>query len=723
VHKLQNKQMPSVYKRKMKTYSPRVVLTLLAAALVLSSGCGVYFNTFFNAKKAFSMAERTRGNSPTGVGGQNDYRRAIEKCLIVTRDYPNSKYYDDALYILAVSYYHVGQYSNAEKRFRELLANHAESEYTRDVPVYLAKTKLALGDIEDAMLIFEDILEQDQDKTFKAEAAVALGEYYHENEEYDRSRPFLLAVRDSLGDDTQVRVAQIMIADGYFDEFNFQNALGAYLQVLGTDPDKDDRYHSLFQAANCSYRLQRIEDGFDYLAQLSEDDIYYDSLGILQLTVAEGYEYMDDLLQAEAMYDEVANTTTRKMWESEAYYRLGLIYQFDYDILDQAKEFYDKAATAYRGSDAGQDALQRSADIGKLEVFARNPLDSGATQDIIDNAAYTQYLLSELFWFRLDKPDTAMFEMQYLVDSFPLSYIAPKALVALAHMYRDHKQEDHTADSLLKLAITEYPNSDYYPEAISALGLSGTVVDTGYAELYVRRAEEFLLNGEQTDSARANYQYVVDHYPDSKYNLSARFAVLWLTEKYHSPGDSSLIFGYQALADSFPGTMWASEAVKRLSDVPVAEAKGEDERDQEEFDQEEDPEEPGSDFTDYEYADPLIALYYHEGDSLADIRLQPIEVIEPFEFPTEAVGSQQYDWQLYFQILIDYSGKVIDYSLKIPSGMPEIDERASITVGSMTFDAIEVSNRLVDAGLSETGAEEYWFVYMYRVIMPEHLRR
>jgi uncharacterized alkaline shock family protein YloU len=83
----------------------------------------------------------------------------------------------------------------------------------------------------------------------------------------------------------------------------------------------------------------------------------------------------------------------------------------------------------------------------------------------------------------------------------------------------------------------------------------------------------------------------------------------------------------------------------------------------------------------------------------------------------------QHDWKLYFQLLIDFSGKVVDYNLKIPSGIEEIDKRVNETIGSMTFDAMEVSNRVVDAGQTEKRTEEgYWFVYMYTVTKPEYLR-
>lgn len=703
---------------------------LVLAAVVAFAGCGVYFNTFFNAKKYFGNAEKARENSPTGQGGRGDYQKAIEKALKVAENHPNSKYYDDAVYILGVSYFHTSQFGRSERRFRELLANYPKFGKIKEASLYLAKAKLELGDIDDAMAEFSDIFESDYSREFKAEAAMALGRYHFGEKSYEASRRYFMAVRDSLGEQAQKLEAQIYIADGYYDLFDFRNALGAYLQVLGMEPDKDQTYHAKYRAAICSYRLLRIDDGLAYLNELIQDELYYDSLGVLKLAVARGYELDEDLLQAEEAYAEVANTTEDQKLASRAFYRLGLIYQFDYDQLARAKEYYDKAVQANRMTDEAKDALQRSSDIGKLEEFGHAKLDTIATQSAIDDAAYTQYLLAELYWFSLNKPDSGIFEMQYLVDSFPTSYHAPKGRIALAEMIREEREDDRAADSLLRTVLTKYPHSDYVPEALKALGLTGTAADTGYAQIYIDRAEDFLLQ-ELPDSARANYQYVVDNFPDSKYHLLAQFSLLWLTEQYDAPGDSSLVLAYQEFADSFSGSEYAYAAQERLGQAvrrPTRDQQQESaEEEQETQERDEIPgitgdeqAEPGSP----EYIDPLVSLYYRpNGDSLVLLKAEPIEVIEEFEYPVEVASQAPLDSRLYFQILVDFSGKVVDYNLHIPSGIQEIDERAKLAVGSMTFDALMISNKVVDSGTSESDdGRGYWFVYEYRVVKPEHLR-
>lgn len=700
--------------------------------LLASSGCSVYFNTFFNAKKAFNTAENARKGSRRSTAGQNDYQKAIEKALKVVENHPNSKYYDDAVYVLGVSYYYTQQYGKAERRFRELLANYPESGFTKDANLYLAKAKLALGELDDAMVIFSQVFETDQSKEFKTEAAMELGTYYTDEKEYVDARPYFMAVRDSLGDKITAREAQTYIADGYFNLFQFQDALGAYLQLLGMEPDNSQKYHALYRAARCSFRMQRISVGLGYLDQLAVNPLYFDSLGILKLTMAEGYESDEDLTQAETVYEEVAATSEKRAWQSIAWYRLGLIYQFDHDQLDKAKEYYDKAAEGDRASPFRSDAVMRSSDIGKLETFARSTLDSTATQTAIDDAAYTQYQLAELYWLNLNKPDSAITEMQYLVDSFATSFHAPQGMIALAHMVREQLNDTQRSDSLLKAVVRQYPHSDFVPEALEALGLKGTAADTGYAAVYIDRAEDYLIDGENIDSAKAGYQYVVDNFPDSRFYLTAKFALIWLTDTYQSPGDSSVYYAYKEFADSFPNSELAGVARRQLgSGAKRSGPTTPRPRDQR-----------GADTTDTisqaadssqqiaraedtsRYIDPMIALYLGpNGDTLVDLRLEPIETLIPFEFPPEAAIGTQHDWQLYFHLLIDFSGKVVDYVLKIPSGIEEIDRRTKETVGSMRFDAMAVSNRVVDAGIGEKKTDEgYWFVYLNRVSRPEYLR-
>ena len=694
-------------------------IIILFMILFLTGGC-VYYNTFYNAKKAFNEAETTRikGQYRGARINTNLYERAIEKSLKVIEDHPNSSWYDDALFVLAVSYYYTEQPIKAERRFRELLANYANSQYVNESRIYLAKTKLKLREEENAMNIFAEIFKSDMKKEIKAEAAMGLGTFYFNNSNYDNSKQYFQAVRDSLGNDDEKKIAQRYLADASFHLFQFDEALTAYQQILGMDPDQDEIYHAYFQSALSSYNLMRIDDGMAYLDKLITNELYFDSLGVLQMTVARGYEYDNDIEQAASIYKDITESDAKRNTIAEAYYQLGLIYQFDYDDLAQAKEYYDKTAEMVRSTDIGKDALQRSSDIGKLEEYSRTlKIDSTTTQGMIDEAAFTQYQLAEIYWFKLEKPDTAILEMQYVVDSFPTAYDAPKALIALSKMYEEYNGDTSKAKELLNQVITDYPRSDFTGEALDLLGLKGTPADTGYPKYYISKAESFLADEDNVDSAKYYYQYIIDNYPESNYYLQAKFALIWIMDNYNNPGDSTVYYAYQQIVDSFPGTEWAKQATDLIKYNPPKHIEELDTTNQYSGDSTVYADgtvvgPDGQPVEDSTYIDPKEAVYVDvNGNNIELLPLEPMETKEPFEYPVEAY---RFGWEgeLYFQIFLDFSGEVADYILKIRSGNEDIDREASETVASMIFDVTRIPLEL----------QGQWLVYKFRVYLPEHLR-
>ncbi len=708
-----------------------ILAGIVLTAMAVSTGC-VYFNTFYNARKAFNEAESARKES-LSKGRESiqkaKYDQAIDKALKVTEQYPNSGYYDDALYVLGVSYYYTNQQNKSERRLRELMANFPKSKYVNEATIYLAKSKLKQENEEEATVLFEQIFNGDFDKEYKTESALALGNYYFELREFDKARPYFMAVRDSLGNSLQERWAQSLIADSYFEQYNFKEALGNYQQLLGMDPDKDQVYHATYRSAICSFRMQSIETGMEYLNKLIADQAYFDSLSALKLRLAEGYELDGDLIQAENYYTEVANESKNNVNEAESNYRLGLIYQFDYDNLTRAKEYYDNAAKASRATPAGQDAFQRSTDIGKLEEFKqRVKVDTLITQDMIDDAAARQFELAELFWFNLNKPDSAINEMKYLIETFPTSYDAPNAMIALSSMIRNFEGDSVKADSLLNQVVIDYPSSDYKHEALEALNLQGTPSDSGYPAYFLKLAEDYLVDKEMLDSARYFYQLIIDSFPDSKYYLQSKFALIWITETYESPGDSSVFYAYQELADSFMGTEWATLAKGKVfvkPDKKTAKPKPEDEKDTTEAIEDTDslPGKATDTGTTSGLTEKLESIYLTEsGDTLPIFTSQPVQVREPFVYPTEAFYLA-WEGDLYFQIKLDFSGEVLEYRLMTNSTSPELDRRAERTVKTLRFDQLDVSKIVAELELepaSEGGG--YWFVFKYRVFLPEHLR-
>ena len=85
----------------MGAVSVRPVARLLAplvAALVVA-GCG-YFNSLYNARQRFQAAEEAEGQGNRATA-MTAYSEAIDRAFVSYDKYPNSRWADDALLLIA----------------------------------------------------------------------------------------------------------------------------------------------------------------------------------------------------------------------------------------------------------------------------------------------------------------------------------------------------------------------------------------------------------------------------------------------------------------------------------------------------------------------------------------------------------------------------------------------------------------------------------------------
>lgn len=727
--------------------SKRTTLRALGLSLALPlafmlSGC-VYYNTFYNARKNFNEAENSRMESEKRGGrrvvSSAKYKTAITKASVVLEKHPDSKYYDDALYVIGVSYYWTEEYLRSQRKFRELLANFEESEYVIRSKLYLAKCKLALDERAEAVTIFQSLLETVKDAEIRAEAAFAIGDYYFEQGEYTEAEEYYQSLVDSLAsNDAEKRRATLKIADGNFSRFNITDARQRYLEVLDMNPDEQEEYRTRFALGACSYFLQDIAGGIESFQALADDERYYDSIGSIRLKIARGYELDDDLILATEEYEAISVESERSPASGAALYNLGLIYQFDYEDLDRALEYYNAAKKKGRPRNPFyEESVKRAADITKLADFQIGlERDSSTTLDQLDKASRAQLRLGELFLFDLDQPDSAINAFNYAVDSFPEAYYTPRALISMALAHRDYLDDTTTFDSLAHLALERYPKSDFYTEALAALDLTGSAVDSGHPASYFKRAETWLTEKSNLDSARFYYQWVVDSFPRSKLSPQAQFSLIWLQEQQQvTEGDSTVIFAYAELAESYPehefgklasGITSGAAGRSQSPELPVDELadnleKSEAELAAEQDDRDEtDSDETAADGQDGPFSaedltlNPELRFYIgQKNQQLWDAPKSPAKLRDlDFIYPSTAASQPEF-FDLYYQVKLDYDGSVLESLLMNPTEFEELNEGITEQVDNFIFN---MSN------LGDLGYGDGWFVHKYRVKKPDYLR-
>ena len=116
----------------------------------------VYFNTFYNAEISYKKALQIIEESPIIDDSQLPSQakkllgEAIENSKLILKEYPDSKYIDDAVFIIAKASFLRGEVAIAASHFNLLLRDYPESKYYSLSEIWLAYTHFRMGMIDSA---------------------------------------------------------------------------------------------------------------------------------------------------------------------------------------------------------------------------------------------------------------------------------------------------------------------------------------------------------------------------------------------------------------------------------------------------------------------------------------------------------------------------------------------------------------------------------------------
>ena len=109
-------------------------LLLLFGTLALA-GCG-YFNALYNAQRRFAEAERAE-RSGDAAGAHSGYVAAVERAANSYRRYPNSRWADDALFLIGRARFAMGEVAAAKAALPS--GAFAQTKADTDIAVYAGR--------------------------------------------------------------------------------------------------------------------------------------------------------------------------------------------------------------------------------------------------------------------------------------------------------------------------------------------------------------------------------------------------------------------------------------------------------------------------------------------------------------------------------------------------------------------------------------------------------
>ena len=299
-------------------------LFLVLFALVFIS-C-VYFNTFYNAETSFKKALQIIEESPIiddelPSQAKKLLGEAVENSKLVLKEYPDSKYIDDAIFIIAKASFLQNEVAIAERHFSLVLRDYPESKFYSLSEIWLAYTHFRMGMIDSARTVLEIIQSGEQNNKEKfithnilAEIAMevdSLEQVYHHYElaaEYTSS--------DSKKTSTFGKLVKIAEKD------QDKERASIYLKKLVEVAPNNIRIDSKMQWIIYQRELgnfDKIVDEIESMLGLSEFVAEY-----MKLELELGKVYMDrsDIPIAKEIFSQMVENYSKKDETAEAYYHL-----------------------------------------------------------------------------------------------------------------------------------------------------------------------------------------------------------------------------------------------------------------------------------------------------------------------------------------------------------------------------------------------------------------
>ncbi len=477
--------------KRLYRLSRRFFFSLLLSASALSAcGC-VYYNTYFNARKAYNEAEKTRKDDPERDLTSTEkrlYDRTINKCAKIILDYPSSEWRDDAVLLMGKAFYRKGDYDKAQVKFMELRTLYKESELQDEAKYFESMTLLAKGEYNRSRRLLGEL-----ELSGWPEPAL----------------PLLYAdclYRTGETDSALVRYKKLSKAAENQD-IQAQSILSCVEILISTDRRKealefirstpaparsgsDTRFRLKFAEAECLHASGEPEEALSVLKELADREEFFDfndktllKMAFLEadsiliqtaveqrgLTGEAAAEYeLSRLERAASLYNDVANRYPRTDSGCEAYFSLGVIHRDRLGDLDAAKDAFRSSSREKPSSDTGKAAFLEHASLIKLNALIEK-LDQAEDGEA---RAGLHMEMAELFLLQIRKPTEAKKHYDAVRKEAPGSTFALKAQLATAWIERYRFDNRAGADSLYTDLAARFPDSEEAKKARLELGWS-----------------------------------------------------------------------------------------------------------------------------------------------------------------------------------------------------------------------------------------------------------
>jgi TolA-binding protein len=573
------------------------ILILVGAACIFSS-CAVkdffsqryensiaYFNTYYNATRLFDEAvleiqtteknQQSKGLPPQkeiSPTARQKLTGVIEKCSKLLQYYPTSKWVDDALMLIGESYYYMGEYLKAERKFAELIAQFPDSKHYLEARLWLGES-FRKGNDEDRAIreltaVADTALVQSE-HAIAAKALLQVGEIETEREDYDAAIKAYQTLIDRSDYDELKSAAQFRLARLEEIAGDYGKAAEAYRKVEDYNPDSYTRYQSQLLYAVNKKKMKDYDEAKRVLFDLLDDRSNIEHFPQIKLEIANLYNERGDLESAVEAYTAVDTTYRRTDAAAKAYYQLGLLYQEQLHDLVAADTNFMKARTEFPASEIAPLAAKHADDLTKYRVDRKMISD-------LDSLIFLEHRKIELGGDTLlaTHSDSLADTTKIKVDSVGQLHaelsgsLADTSKTKVDSVWQLHAElSDSLADTT---KTTVHKTWQLHPELWDSTGGSVPMrtLKSRLATQTYDLGVLFFLGLSEPDSAMYWCEKTIGLSVDSELSARALYTLAEIQRTSKNEAQVSVDSLYDKILSDYPNTKYASE-VKRIRGIQV----------------------------------------------------------------------------------------------------------------------------------------------------------
>ena len=450
----------------------------ITVSLLLSS-CA-YFNTFYNAEKYFKEADLIRlekSDKAIPLRAMDNYGKTIQKCKVVLSEYPESRYVNEAILLMAKAQFYRSEYDNAISNLR-IIFDKGSQEQISEAKYWSAVCKWKKGKTQTAIEELLGIIEGYNDNEIIAASHLSLADIYSE---MNQNNDFLF----HLGEGAKVikergkkGIVYNQLAEIAFNNENYVVAEDAFKEVIKNSLTKEKIENAHIQILKISRILGDHRSVERKIKSMLVDEKFKNIKGSLELELVQLYIAQSDIDNATVRLESIVSDYPRTQTSAEAYYLLGQIYLSESWDLDLAKEKFNQVKKEYSRSEYGPFCNSKVIAIDKykdalasLEQYETKPdtlvndslaIDSLEVKALNTLPPYEEllYLAGDIESFSFDRIDSGIVFFEKILEKDPNSPFFPKALFTLSMIY-ESIDDSLNVDKYKALLKTKFPGSDY----------------------------------------------------------------------------------------------------------------------------------------------------------------------------------------------------------------------------------------------------------------------